>query len=118
MGADAGEILRHEAGGEDGICVTETRGADAEQDVLLGGGRDGDGRESVGGVESMEDLGFHCWGKRSCGHYRGNGLKDHLGAGGLCVLELVASKGMKRTVLSLVIRYAALSMRMYHRQVT
>ena len=66
VGADAGEVLRHEAGGEDGVCVTETGGADAEQDVLLGGVGDRKGLEGVGGVESVEDLGFHCWGKWCC----------------------------------------------------
>ena len=40
--------------------MAETSGADAEQDVLLGGDWDGDVREGVGGVESVEDLGFHC----------------------------------------------------------
>ena len=118
MGADAGEVLRHEAGGEDGICVAETGGADTEQDVLLGGGGDGEGREGVWGVESVEDLGFHCWGERSCGHYGGGGFEDHLGRECLCVLELIASKRGKQRVLSLVIRYAALSMRMFHRQLT
>lgn len=60
VGANARELLRHEARGEDGVCVAETGGADSEQDVLSCGSRGGEDREGVGRVESVEDLGFHC----------------------------------------------------------
>ena len=98
--------------------MAETGGADAEQDVLSCGSRDGESREGVGCVESVEDLSFHRWGKRSCGHYGGGGLEDHLGEEIPCVLEVVASTRGRQRVLSPVIRCAALSMRMSHRQLS